>query len=324
MYPVDEGLKKLPPKFLEKLSMIFPPTILDEVLHTFKFKRPTTFRINRIKITRRQALQEFRKLNIKVKEVLWYEDAFILVEPDLNELSATHLYQEGKIYVQNLSSMIPPLLLRPGPNEVILDLTAAPGSKTTQLASLMGNRGKIIAIEKDKVRFEKLMANLRLQGVQNTEVQNRDGIGIWREYHEYFDKVLLDAPCTSEGRFNILRPKTYLYWNQLKVKRMAKRQKGLIVTAFKCLKPGGLLLYSTCTFSPEENEFVINYLMKKFPQSFRIERIDLKIKNTMPGLTRWRDVNLPHEISNCIRIIPTELMEGFFICLIRKTKSLQA
>lgn len=313
---------KLPPKFVEKITRIFPVQLLPDVFKTFAIKRPTTFRINTLKIERTQALEAFKKLGIKVKEVLWYQDACILLSPDLPALSTTPLYLEGKIYVQNLSSMIPPLVLNPKKDEKVLDLTAAPGSKTTQLAALMKNSGEIVAVEKDKARFEKLLANLRLQGVENVKAYNRDGIGIWREYFEYFDKVLVDAPCTSEGRFNILRPKTYRYWNQLKVKRMAKRQKGLIVTGFKSLKPGGRMVYSTCTFSPEENEFVVNYLLKKFPQSCRIEKISLKVKNTMPGLIRWNDVRLPDEIRNCLRIIPNELMEGFFICVLTKTKSL--
>jgi 16S rRNA (cytosine1407-C5)-methyltransferase len=314
--------RKLPKKFIEKIKKIYPPQLVLDILKTFAIKRPTTFRINRLKIDRREALQEFKKLGIKVKEVLWYPEAFILLWPDLPALSTTHLYQQGKIYVQNLSSMLPPLILNPYRDEKVLDLTAAPGSKTTQMAAMMKNRGEIIAIEKDRARFEKLVANLRIQGAENVKAYNRDGIGIWREYFEYFDKVLVDAPCTSEGRFNILRPKSYRYWNQLKVKRMAKKQKGLIVTGFKSLKPGGSLVYSTCTFSPEENEFVINYLLKKFPQSCKIEEIKLNIKNIMPGLTRWNEVRLPPEIKNCLRIIPTELMEGFFICLITKTKSL--
>ncbi len=231
----EEIEKKLPRKFVEKIKKIFPAQLIPDILKTFAIKRPTTFRINTLKISRREALEEFRRLGIKVKEVLWYPDAFILTSPDLQTLSFTHLYQEGKIYVQNLSSMLPPLLLNPQSEDKVLDLTAAPGSKTTQISALMHNRGEVIAIEKDKARFEKLLANMRLQGVENVKAYNRDGFGIWREYFEYFDKVLVDAPCTSEGRFNILRPKTYRYWNQLKVKRMAKKQKGLIVTGLSLI-----------------------------------------------------------------------------------------
>ncbi|MDP8234645.1 MAG: RsmB/NOP family class I SAM-dependent RNA methyltransferase [Candidatus Saelkia tenebricola] len=317
---MKKDLNKLPPKFLEKLRKIFPPQVTNQVWAAFSVKRFVTFRLNRIKITRREAYYEFRKNNIKVREVTWCPDAFTLISPDLNCFAKTDLYQNGKIYVQNLSSMLPALILKPESKDLILDLTAAPGSKTTQLASLMDNKGKIIAIEKDEVRYQKLLANLRFQGVSNVEAYNRDGLGIWRDYFEVFDKVLLDAPCTAEGRFTTLRKKTYLYWNQLKIKRMAKKQKGLITTAFKCLKPGGKMLYSTCTFSPEENEFVVSYLLKKFPQSAHVEKINLNIKNKLTGLTKWNDVIFPKDIKNSVRIIPNEVMEGFFIAVIKKQK----
>ncbi len=314
---------RFPEKFLEKITAIFPSGILNQVLPAFALKRDTTFRINLNKITRQDALREFKSNNIKVKDINWYSDAFILISPELEKLAGMSLYRDGKIYVQNLSSMLPVIALNPKPSDSVLDLAAAPGSKTTQLASWMGNTGRIVALEKDEVRYEKLAANLRLQGASNVEVRNIDALGIWREYFESFDKVLLDSPCTSEGRFNSLRPKTYLYWNQLKVKRMAKKQKGLIMTAFKCLKPGGSLLYSTCTFSPEENEFVVNYLLKRFPENCMVEEISLNIKNRLPGLKSWNDTELDSSLKRCIRVVPTQTMEGFFLCLIRKTKSLQ-
>ncbi|HEO63642.1 MAG TPA: RsmB/NOP family class I SAM-dependent RNA methyltransferase, partial [Candidatus Omnitrophica bacterium] len=203
----------------------------------------------------------------------------------------------------------------------VLDLTAAPGSKTTQMAALMNNAGKITAFEKDSVRYQKLLANLRYQGVLNTEAHNIDSLGAWRDYFEKFDKVLLDAPCSAEGRFHATRAKTYKYWNQVKVKNMAKKQKGLIRTAFSCLKPGGLLVYSTCTFSPEENESVVNYLLRKFPGCCSIEPVRINLRSTMPALSFWNGVSFNPGLKNCIRIIPNGIMEGFFVALIRKMSS---
>ncbi|MDD5614203.1 MAG: RsmB/NOP family class I SAM-dependent RNA methyltransferase, partial [Candidatus Omnitrophica bacterium] len=311
----------LPESFLNKLSRIFSPNMLGRVLKTLESKNPTTFRINSLKISRSQALQEFKRLNIVTRNVEWFQDAFVLIRPDLNELSKTELYIKGRIYVQNLSSMVPPLALSLKESDSVLDLTAAPGSKTTQMAALMHNAGEIIAFEKDSVRYQKLLANLRYQGVLNTEAHNIDSLGAWRDYFERFDKVLLDAPCTAEGRFHTARPKTYRYWNQVKVKNMAKKQKGLIRAAFSCLKPGGLLVYSTCTFSPEENESVVNYLLKKFPDCCFVEPIKINLKSTMPGLTSWSGVSFNPSLKNCIRIIPDGIMEGFFVALIRKTDS---
>ncbi|MDP8253726.1 MAG: RsmB/NOP family class I SAM-dependent RNA methyltransferase [Candidatus Kaelpia aquatica] len=317
----SEELEKLPPKFVEKLSRLFAPSLFQRVARTFNIKRPHTFRVNTIKIDRLTLMSELKKKNIKVKNVSWYKDAFILLKPELNKFAKTDLYFNGKVYVQNLSSMLPPLILKPSSSDYVLDLTAAPGSKTTQMAAMMGNRGRILAFDKDPVRFEKLAANLRFQGVVNTELENEDAIGIWRDHFEEFDKILLDAPCSAEGRFNVSKAKTYRYWNQMRVKRMAKKQKSLIRTAFEALKPGGLLLYSTCTFSPEENESVVNYLIRKYPACCKIEPVNLGIKNILPALGSWNGVDFAKGIKNCIRVIPGELMEGFFIALLRKIKS---
>ncbi|MDP8216817.1 MAG: RsmB/NOP family class I SAM-dependent RNA methyltransferase [Candidatus Kaelpia imicola] len=317
----NRELEKLPPKFIEKLSRIFNPSLFQRVARTFNIKRLNTFRVNTIKIDRSALISELKRNNIKVKNVNWYRDAFILLKPELNEFAKRDLYLDGKVYVQNLSSMLPPLILNPGSSDYVLDLTAAPGSKTTQMAAMMQNKGGILAFEKNPVRFEKLAANLRYQGVVNTELKNEDALGIWRDYSDKFDKVLLDAPCSAEGRFNISRAKTYRYWNQIRVKRMAKKQKGLIRTAFEALKPGGLLLYSTCTFSPEENESVVNYLIRKYPFCCKIEPVNLRVKNILPALSSWNGVDFAKDIKNCIRVIPGEFMEGFFIALLRKIKS---
>jgi NOL1/NOP2/sun family putative RNA methylase len=314
----SRDFEKLPPKFIDKLKKIFSLKLLNNIAITFSVRRPHTFRANSIKISRLELISALKKDNIKFKNVGWYRDAFILIQPGLNRFAETELYFNGRVYVQGLSSMLPPLILNPGSSDYILDLTAAPGSKTTQMAAMMGNRGRILAIEKNPVRFEKLAANLRYQGVLNTELKNEDALGIWRDYSNQFDKVLLDAPCSAEGRFNTSEAKTYRYWNQTRVKHMAKKQKGLIRSAFEALKPGGLLLYSTCTFSPEENESIINYLVRKYPSQCKIEPIGLKIGNILPGLCSWNGVTFNKDIKNCLRIVPNETMEGFFIALVRK------
>ncbi len=314
----NKEFEKLPKNFISKLKKIFPPSVFNNLIKTFSLKRPHTFRVNTIKINRLELLSQLKRDNIKTQNVDWYRDAFVLINPELNKFAETELYMSGEVYVQNLSSMLPPLVLNPGSSDYVLDLTAAPGSKTTQMAAMMNNKGNILAFEKNPVRFEKLAANLRYQGVTNTELKNEDALGIWRGYSSQFDKVLLDAPCSAEGRFNTSRAKSYLYWNQIRVKHMAKKQKGLIRSAFEVLKPGGLLLYSTCTFSPEENESVVNYLTRKYPSNCKIEPISLKIRNTLPGLSSWNGVVFNKDIKNCIRVIPSEVMEGFFIALIRK------
>lgn len=309
---------KLPEIFKERLYEIYPAYLADRILKSFEYRKNTTFRINLIKAKREEVLRELKKEGFILQNVNFYPDAFILKNKSLRELAETRVYREGKIYVQNLSSMLPPLILSPQAGENILDLASAPGSKTTQLACLLENKAKIVAVEKIKPRYYKLLANLQHQGVCNTEVLLEDGIKVWRRYPEFFDKVLLDAPCSSEARFFISNPRTFMYWKIRKVKECAKKQKGLLLSGLRALKVGAILVYSTCTFSPEENEMVLNWLLKRVGDRVRIEPISLKIKNILPALRGWRGRNFPEQISNAIRIIPDENMEGFFIAKIRK------
>jgi len=315
---MKKAIYKLPSHFIERMRLIFPPERFSELMHTFTQKKPTTFRINTLKIGILEAEERLKREGFKTEKVSWYPEAFILRNAGKKELMKSELYKEGCIYIQGLSSMLPPLVLNPIPGECILDLASAPGSKTTQMAVLMKNQGKIIAVEKIKDRFFKLLSNLKEQGITNTEAILGDGEKIWFKYKDFFDKVLLDAPCSSEGRFDTTNPKTFLYWKEKKIKEMVHKQKRLLFSAFQAVKVGGLILYSTCTFSPEENEGVINWLLKKFPGKITLKKIKLNLSNFIPGLKKWKDEEFSSLIHNCVRVLPTSEMEGFFLCLIQK------
>ena len=151
---------------------------------------------------------------------------------------ASDAFSEHRIYVQNLASMIPPLVLDAQPGERILDLGAAPGSKTLQLACLMRNTGEIAAVEIVKRRFYKLRANLEAQGATNVRPFLRDGATVWRHRPEHFDRVLLDAPCSTEGRFRTDDPATYAYWSPRKIKEMARKQRRLLHAFSRAMRAG--------------------------------------------------------------------------------------
>ncbi|MCM8799053.1 MAG: RsmB/NOP family class I SAM-dependent RNA methyltransferase, partial [Candidatus Omnitrophica bacterium] len=301
--------------------IIFPPSQFPQLMDTFTEKKPTTFRINSLKIGLQEAEKELKQNGFKIERVYWYKEAFILRNAGKKELMESVLYKRGAIYIQGLSSMIPPLILNPSSQDSILDLAAAPGSKTTQMAGLMKNKGKIIAVEKAKERFFKLISNLKAQGVINTEAILGNGETIWLKYREYFDKVLLDAPCSSEGGFDTTNPGTFLYWKEKKIKEMVRKQKRLIFSAVHSAKVGGLILYSTCTFSPEENEGVINWVLKRFAGKLVLERIELNLNNAVSALKNWKGEDFLPEIRHCLRILPNSLMEGFFLALLKKIKS---
>ena len=202
-------VKKLPELFLERLRRIIPSQKWDQVANTFTEPKPTTFRVNSLKISSARVREALEREGFQLKPVPWYPDAFILARGRLRELEKTDCYQRGEIYVQGLSSMIPPLILDPRAGETVLDLAAAPGSKTTQMACLMNGEGKITAVESDQVRFAKLKANIEQQGARNVETALGYGESVAKKYPAHFDKIVVDAPCSTEGRFQTREPASY-------------------------------------------------------------------------------------------------------------------
>ena len=308
----------LPKPFLERLHRIIPSQKFDAIANTFTEPKPTTFRINSLKISREQIRKQLEKQGFGLASVSWYPDVFILRKGRLRELEKTESYLKGEIYVQGLSSMIPPLVLDPKPGERVLDLAAAPGSKTTQMACLMNNEGQIVANDSDKIRSEKLKANVALQGAENVQIILDYGESVGKKHPEHFDRVLLDAPCSAEGRFNTREPSSYRYWKPGTVLEMAKLQKKLFASAFSALKPGGTLVYSTCTFAPEENEAVLSDALEKFGGQIEIEAIHLSISNKTTGLSVWEGKQFRPSVKKALRILPIPEMEGFFVARIQK------
>lgn len=311
-------VKRLPELFLERLRRLIPVQKFDEIANTFAESKPTTFRVNTLKASPEILRERLEHQGFRLEKVAWYPQAFILRSGRLRELQETDTYKKGEIYVQALSSMLPPLVLDPQPGEQVLDMTAAPGSKTTQMACLMKEEGEILANDSNKIRFFKLKANLEMQGVTNVKLSMKPGELFGRDAADQFDKILLDAPCSAEGRFNTEEPASYKYWKAAKIKEMSRKQKNLIISAVRSLKPGGVLVYSTCTFAPEENEGVLDWLLGKFGDATRIEKIALPILNQTRGLAKWEGKSFNPQVQNALRVIPNHLMEGFFLAKIRK------
>jgi NOL1/NOP2/sun family putative RNA methylase len=307
----------LPLEFREKLNLLVPSEKLQEVLLSFCSEKPVSFRANTLKISTTQVKEQLETLGIEYKQVPWYQDAFVLVKEQKEELTKSLLFQNGLIYVQNLSSMIPALVLNPKPGELVCDLTAAPGSKTTQMAALMQNQGLIVANDISRVRIFKMKSILQIQGVSNVEVTSIPGQVFWRKYPNHFDKTLVDVPCSMEGRFLCSDSKSFGDWSVRKVKKLSEEQKYLLWSAISATKPGGAVVYSTCTLSPEENEEVIDWILKK-EKGIVIEKIDLDVDGKIKPITEWGNKKYDPQVSNCLRILPTELMEGFFVAKLRK------
>ena len=232
------------------------------------------------------------------------------------ELSRTTAAEEGAIYIQNLSSFYAVLLLDPRPGEEILDLAAAPGGKSLAIAAAMGNEGRLAAVEAVKGRFHRLKANMERCGVTCAEYYLRDGRGVGRAVGERFDRVLLDAPCSSESHMRWEQPQTWQHWSLRKVKECQRKQKGLIRSAYASLKPGGRLIYCTCSFSPEENEMVVAHLLEK--SDAELEALERVYAHHHPGRVQWGKRNFPAALSGTLRVLPFEGWDGFYIASLRK------
>jgi 16S rRNA (cytosine1407-C5)-methyltransferase len=239
-------------------------------------------------------------------------------------------HQSGLFYLQEASSALPAQILNPKPGQTVLDLCAAPGSKTTQLAALMQNQGMIIANELSGSRSKALVTNLSRCGVSNTVVTNYDGNMLCNLLPEFFDKILLDAPCTGEGtvqkdadavRFN----------NDKKIIAMSKVQLELLESAIAALKIGGEIVYSTCTLDPRENELLVTQVLEKYPQ-LELVNVSTESGAELPpfegGLGGSEHVNttleftsIPNNIlQKTLRIWPHRaLAAGFFVSKFRKT-----
>jgi len=225
---------------------------------------PSSIRCNTLKISVEDLRKRFLGYGWKSEQSFEKFPKIMIIRSKLEpgELGKTKEHLLGYYYVQEISSMLPMLILKPKPGEVILDLCASPGSKTTQAAAMMENKGTIIANEVSMGRIGILNSNLERMGVMNTIVTRKEGVALcnalFKKSDVRFDKILVDAPCSGEGTLR-KSPKTFLMWKENMIKKIANTQKRLVDSAMKLLRVGGEMIYSTCTLAPEEDEMIVDY-----------------------------------------------------------------
>jgi len=296
-------MEKQIPEFLNKVLIEkYGEEIANKIIEGYLKQRYVTLRANTIKATNEEIKKELKNSNIEYKEIEWYKDALIIKNVKENEIRKMPIYEEGKIYLQSLSSMLPPIVLEPKEGENILDMAAAPGGKTTQIAAITSNGSYITACEKNKIRAERLKYNLQKQGVTCANVMTEDA----RQLSDYFsfDKILLDAPCSGSGTKNVFENN----FSEELIKRSCKAQENLLRKALNILKPGGEMIYSTCSILKKENEEIIGKVLK----NNKIEIVPIKLDEQIPLL--------PVTVSGTICVCPTELYEGFFVAKLKKVK----
>ncbi|MBI2663919.1 RsmB/NOP family class I SAM-dependent RNA methyltransferase [Candidatus Woesearchaeota archaeon] len=273
-----------------------------------------SIRVNTLKTAVDEVKQRLHKQNFSLKQIPWCREGFWVSgeRTDLGNLTEHFL---GYFYVQEAASMIPAAVLNPKPGDIVLDMCASPGSKTTQMAAMMANRGLIVANDISGARMKPLGLNLQRTGTSNAVVTIMRGQRINKKGVQ-FDKILVDAPCSGTGTIR-RNPETLQVWNPGMVKRLSKTQKSLVASAFEALKEGGEMVYSTCSVEPEENEEVIDYLLNKC-RNAAVEKIDLPIKKSEP-IEAFEGKNYSSEVKKCLRIWPQDNnTEGFFVAKIAK------
>lgn len=321
-------IPEMKPLFKERMQKL-----LGEEFETYEkiLKKPIvkSIRCNTLKISPEELKQKLEKKGWKISSPWKDYPEVMIVENDLmpGELGRSLEHLLGYYYVQELASMLPVISLSPKPHERILDLCASPGSKTTQAAAMMKNTGNIIANEVSIGRIIILCSNLERCAVANTIVTKKEGAAFCQKVLKYnpelkFDKILVDAPCSGEGTLRST-PKTYSLWNINTVKSLSTLQKRLFKEAFKTLKVGGEIIYSTCTHAPEENEEVVSEILDYFKDAIEILPTNLPIK-TREGIAKWGEKEYNEKVKKCSRIYPQDNdTEGFFVSKFKKIKEVE-
>ena len=300
-------MENIPNFLIEKLNSQYGEEITKKIVEGYSKKRYTTFRVNTLKTSIEEIEKVLNKENIEYEKPEWSKEAFIIKNKDEQDIQKLEIYEQGKIYLQSLSSMLPPIILEPKENTDILDMCAAPGGKTCELAAITKNKANITACEMNNIRLERLKYNIEKQAASSVYIMNIDS----RRLNDFFsfDRILLDAPCSGSGTISIEDKNLENNFTNKLIEKSTKSQLELLRKAVKVLKKGEEMVYSTCSILQEENENIIEKILQE--EKCEIVKID-KEKFNLPYLKT--------KISGTICIMPNEYYEGFFVAKIRKNE----
>jgi len=311
------------PAFVKRITQLLEDKEdVKKFFETAKTKPRKSIRVNTLKITPKELKQKLEAKGWEIEQIENHPE-IMTIKSNLQpgELGKAKEHLLGYYYVQEITSMMPIIALQPTNQDILLDCCAAPGSKTTQAATLMDNKGAILANDLNIGRIRILSANLERQDVTNTIITRHEATELaakLRKLNLQFDKILVDAPCSGEGNLRV-SPRTLLEWSENLLKALSRKQKRIASEILTLLKPGGDMIYSTCTHAPEENEEVVQHLLDN-NSDLEIQEIQLPIKSR-PGITKWKDKTFHNSMIKCHRIYHHDNdMEGFFVCKLKKLK----
>lgn len=299
----------LPQLFLDRMEQMLGGEY-PAFLSSYEDERYQALRINPQKTDRNRFMEE---TSFHLQPVPWERNGFYYEKEDR---PGKHPYHEaGVYYIQEPSAMAPAAYLDAQPGERVLDLCAAPGGKSTQIAAAMQGEGLLVSNEIQPVRAKILSENIERMGIKNAMVTNESPQALAAVFTEYFDRIMVDAPCSGEGMFR-KNEQAYQEWSPDNVKLCAARQQEILSCAASMLRPGGRMVYSTCTFAPEENEGAIGAFLESHPQ-FHVVPVET-FSGMSAGVPAWAGLD-KEEITHTIRLFPHHLHgEGHFVAVLEK------
>ena len=302
-------------KFIEHYSKLTDFKIFKKYCLSFLRR---SIRVNTLKITVPKLIKRI-ETDWNLTPIPWCKEGFWVDHKGIGEEKRRDIgnlteHALGYFYVQEAASMIPPVVLDPKPGEIVLDMCASPGSKASQIAQYMQNKGLLTANDYKGIRLAPLGINLQRMGITNCIITLMEG----RRFQGHqFDKILLDAPCSGTGTIR-KSIKTLRMWNPLTIRKIAGQQKQLINAAFENLKPGGTMVYSTCSLEPIEDENVVTHLLDTYSDA-QLEDFELPLKRGSV-CDEFDGMNFHKDIQKCLKLWPQDNdTEGFFVAKIRKS-----
>ena len=300
---------KLPEEFLEKMKDLLGQKEFNQFLESYNEPRYLGLRVNTLKIS----VDDFLKISpFTLTPIPWTKDGFYYPE---GESPGKHpFYHAGLYYIQEPSAMLPGVVIDAKPGERILDLCAAPGGKTVQIAAAMKGKGLLVSNDISFDRVKALIKNIELSGVTNSIVTNESPKKLALSFKEYFDKILVDAPCSGEGMFR-KDEDAARSWENFKGEKCSAMQWDILQHVDTMLKKGGYMVYSTCTFSPEEDEVMIMRFLDKY-KNYEIIEVP-KVAGIADGRPQWGDGF--EGLTKTARLWPHKVKgEGHFVAILRK------